>query len=377
MESPRHHYRWLQSGRQFLRRLLAMIGRAQRSVRMEFYIFAPDHAGHAVCEALIEAARRGVEVRVLVDALGSDGLPPGFWTPLISAGGQAREFNPVELRRLPIRDHRKLVVIDGAHAGVGGFNVASEYAEDGVTHGWADAGLAITGPVAAVLAREFDRMWRIAEEPQQWFAHIRRGQRPPAIPVSPELELLLSGPGRFASAFQLRLRDDLLAARQVRIASAYFLPTLRQRKLLRAAARRGASVQIVVPGKSDVALSQRAARHLYAGLLRAGVELYEYEPQVMHTKLVVTDRAAYVGSSNLDTRSLHINYELMLRVTEPEVVAGGGAIFELLRQRSRRISWPEWQRSRSWFSRLRDAFAYWILARADPYVTRWLAAAPR
>lgn len=377
MDGPRQHYRWLQNGRQFLRRLLAVIGRARRSVRMEFYIFAPDHAGHTVCEALIEAARRGVEVRVLVDALGSDGLPPGFWTPLVSAGGQVREFNPVELRRLPIRDHRKLVVIDGEHAGVGGFNVATEYAGDGVTHGWADAGLAITGPVAAVLAGEFDRMWRIAEKPQQWFARIRRGQRPPAIPVAPDLEVLLSGPGRFASAFQLRLREDFATARQIRIASAYFLPTLRQRKLLRTAARRGASVQIVVPGRSDVALSQRAARHLYAGLLRAGVELYEYDPQVMHTKLVITDRTVYVGSSNLDTRSLHINYELMLRIADAEVVAGGAAVFDQLRQRSRRILWPEWQRSHSWLSRLRDGFAYWVLARADPYVTRWLAAAPR
>ncbi len=377
MDGPRHQYRWLQNGRQFLRRLLAVIGRARRSVRMEFYIFAPDHAGHAVCEALIDAARRGVEVRVLVDALGSDALPPGFWTPLVTAGGQVREFNPLKLRRLPIRDHRKLVVIDEEHAGVGGFNVAEEYAGDGVTHGWADAGLAITGPVARVLAKEFDRMWRIAKAPQQWFARIRRGQRPPSISVSPELELLLSGPGRFASAFQLRLREDLATAARIQIASAYFLPTLRQRQLFRMAARRGVPVQIVVPGKSDVALSRRAARHLYARLLRAGVEIYEYEPQVMHTKLVVTERAVYVGSANLDTRSLHINYELMLRLTDPEVVAGGSAIFEQLRQRSRRILWPEWQRSRSWFSRLRDGFAYWILARADPYVTRWLAVAPR
>ncbi len=377
MESPGHQYRWLQNGRQFLRRLLAMIARAEHSIRLEFYIFAPDHAGHAVCEALVEAARRGVQVRVLVDALGSDLLPAGFWTPLRTAGGEAREFNPVELRRLPIRDHRKLVVIDEAHAGVGGFNVASEYTGDGVTQGWADVGLAVSGPVAKRLAAEFDRMWQGAAEPQKWFARLRRGQRPAAVRISPELELLLSGPGRNASAFQLRLREDLAAATRIQIASAYFLPTLRQRKLLRAAARRGVPVEIVVPGKTDVVWSKRAARHLYGGLLRAGVKIYEYEPQIMHTKLIVTEAAAYVGSSNLDTRSLHINYELMLRVTEPAVVAGGQALFDLLRARSKAVNWGEWRHSRPWFSRLRDAAAFGLLARVDPYVTRWLAMGPR
>lgn len=377
MESSGHQYRWLQNGRQFLRRTLAMIARAERSVRLEVYIFAPDHAGHAVSEALVEAARRGVQVRVLVDALGSDLLPAGFWTPLRAAGGEAREFNPVELRRFPIRDHRKMLVVDEAHAGVGGFNVASEYTGDGVTHGWADVGLAVSGPVAQRLAAEFDRMWEGAKEPQKWFARLRRGQRPAAIRISPELELLLSGPGRNASAFQLRLREDLASATRIQIASAYFLPTLRQRKLLRAAARRGVPVEIVVPGKTDVVWSQRAARHLYGGLLRAGVKIYEYQPQIMHTKLIVTEAAAYVGSSNLDTRSLHINYELMLRVDEPSVVAGGQALFDLLRARSQPVDRGKWRHSRPWFTRLRDAAAYWLLARADPYVTRWLAMAPR
>ncbi len=377
MNASWHRYRWLPDGRRFFRRLRAMIRRARHSVRMEFYIFAPDHAGQRVSEALIEAARRGVRVQVLVDALGSDLLPAGFWTPLRAAGGEVREFNPIEVRRMPIRNHRKLVVIDELHAGVGGFNVAAEYVGDGVHKGWADLGLGVTGPVAGHLAREFDRMWRVAESPQRWFARLGRGQRPAAIAVSPELELLLSGPGRAASAFQRRLREDLRSAARIQIASAYFLPTLIQRKLFRRAARNGVPVQIVVPGKSDVGLSRRAARHLYGGLLRAGVEIYEYRPQVLHAKLILTDRAAYVGSSNLDTRSLHINYELMLRVSEESVVQEGQALFEALRGRSTRISWAEWKSRRTWWTRVRDGLAYWILARADPYVTRWLVAAPR
>lgn len=372
-----HQYRWLPTGRRFLRRLLAAIRRARLSVRLEAYIYSPDHTGHAVTEALIRAARRGVRVRVLVDALGSDALPAGFWTPLLSAGGEVQEFNPIEFRRFPIRNHRKVVVIDDLHAGVGGFNVADEYTGDGVNRGWADAGLAATGPLARALAAEFDRTWAAVNQPQNWFARLRRGQRPPAVIVSPELQLLLNGPGRSLSSFQYWLREDFRTAGRIEIASAYFLPTLRQRQLLRAAARRGATVRIIVPGKTDVALSQQAARHLYAGLLRAGVEIYEYEPQVFHTKIILADGAVYAGSSNLDTRSLHINYEVMLRVTEPDVVAEGRALFEQFRSRSRRIDPVAWKKSRSWLRRLRDGFAFWLLARVDPYVTRWVAAGPR
>jgi cardiolipin synthase len=309
--------------------------------------------------------------------LGTDSLPAGFWIPLQSAGGEVREFNPIEFRRFPIRNHRKVVVIDEQHAGVGGFNVADEYTGDGETQGWADTGLAITGPVARVLAAEFDRTWISAEEPKRWFARLRRGQRPPAIIVSPELELLLNGPGRSLSAFQYRLREDLRTAGRIEIASAYFLPTLRQRQSLRLAARRGAVVRVIVPGLSDVGISQRAARHLYAGLLRAGVEIYEYQPQVFHAKMILADGAVYVGSSNLDTRSLHINYEVTLRVTQPQVVAEGRALFEHFRERSRPITLPAWLASRNLYQRWRDALAYWLLARVDPYMTRWVAAGPR
>jgi cardiolipin synthase len=370
-------FRWLHTGRQFLRRLLAAIRKARTSIRLELYIFSPDATGHIVAEALVAAARRGVKVRVLVDALGSDALPSGFWLPLETAGGQVREFNPIEFRRFPIRNHRKVLVVDDELAGVGGFNVADEYTGDGVVMGWADLGLGLSGPVAQALGREFDRMWSIAEHRQQWFARLLRGQRPPAQLVTPGVELLLSGPGRASSAFQTRFCDDLRQARDISLVSAYFLPTLRQRHLFREAAKRGARVRIITPGKSDVALAQRAARHLYSGLMRAGIEIYEYQPQVLHAKLMVLDEAVYVGSSNLDTRSLHINYEVMLRVTRPEVLAGARESFAQLLARSERIEPRAWRRSRSWLTKLREQWSFWLLARVDPYVTRWVALGPR
>lgn len=375
---PETRFRWLQTGRQFVRALLGAIHRARRSLRLEFYIFAPDETGRAVRDALVAAARRKLEVRVLVDALGSKELPAGFWQPLLDAGGTVRRFNPLKLDGLFVRDHRKIVVVDEELVGLGGFNVADEYGGDGLTTGWADLGIGFrSGAAAQFLAREFDRMFSVAERPQHWFARLRRGQRPPAHEPVPGLQVLLSGPGRSPSAFQAALRKDLHAAREVALVSAYFLPTFRQRKLLREAARRGGGVRIIVPGKSDVALSQNAARHLYPPLLRAGVEIYEYEPQILHAKLMVVDGAAYVGSSNLDTRSLHINYEVMLRLTDPTVVNGAREIFERLLSRSQRVDPALWRRSRTWLEKIRGAVSFWLLARADPYVTRWLLQQPR
>lgn len=355
------------------------IAAARRSVRLESYIVAPDAAGTAVRDALAHAARRGVAVRVLVDALGTTALPSGFWQPVTDAGGEVKVFNPLTSRRLPIRDHRKLVVVDDEISIVGGFNLSDDYAGDGVASGWADCGLVLRGPAVAGLARSFDLMFALcdAAQPRAMMARLRKGNRPPAEEIAPGTQLLLSGPGRRPNAFQKMLREDVARARTVRFVSAYFLPGFPMRRLLRRAAKRGARVQVIVPGKSDVVLSQRAARHLYAGLLRAGVEIWEYEPQVLHTKLFLVDGAAYVGSSNLDTRSLHINHELMIRLTDPDVVDGGEALFADLLGRSRRIDPGTWQASRSWWEKLRERWAFWILSRVDPYVTRWMVLGPR
>lgn len=355
------------------------IAAARGSVRLEFYIVAPDATGTAVRDALADAADRGVAVRVLVDALGTTALPSGFWRPVTGSGGEVKIFNPLTSRRLPVRDHRKLVVVDDELAIVGGFNLSDDYAGDGVASGWADCGLVLRGPAVAGLARSFDRMSALCDTtpPRAMMARLGKGQRPPAETIAPGTQLLLSGPGRKPNAFQKLLRADVAKARTIRFVSAYFLPGFLMRRRLRRTAKRGARVQVIVPGKSDVALSQRAARHLYTGLLRAGVEIWEYEPQVLHTKLFLVDGAVYVGSSNLDTRSLHINHELMIRLTDPEVVAGGEALFAHLLGRSRRIDPANWRASRSWWEKLRERWAFWILSQVDPYVTRWLVLGPR
>lgn len=370
-------YDWLENGSEFFRRLLRGIEGARESVRLEVYIFSNDPVGIQIRDALLAAVRRGVQVRVLLDALGSNETANRFWDDFQRAGGGLRWFNPLRFPRWPIRNHRKLLVIDDRVAGVGGFNVAEQYVGDGVQNGWADVGLALTGPAVVGLAAEFDRMWTATERPEGLRGLFRLGNRQAAKAVAPDIHLLAMGPGRSPGAFQTALRRDVGEAKRVLFAVAYFVPTWSMRQMLRQAAARGARVRIIVPAMSDVALASRAARHLYDTLFRKGVEIYEYQPQMLHVKLYVTDTAAYVGSSNLDTRSLYINHELMLRLTGPDVVRQAWELGEALGVHSQRVDPARWRHSRGMLEKFRDRLAYWILARADPYVARWLVRQPR
>lgn len=350
--------------------MLGAINSAKDFIRLETYIYAGDDLGKQFRDALVNARQRGVQVAVLLDAFGSQSLPAGFWQPLLAAGGGVRWFNPVLLKRLGFRDHRKLLVCDETEAFVGGFNISSKYQGDGVKSGWRDLGLRICGPLTTPLAAAFDEMFQRADIEHKPFARLRKSAAKRSV-AAHQAELLLSAPGRGRNPFLRALRLDLERARTVQIISAYFLPTWRIRRDLERVARRGGRVQLILAGKSDVYLSQLAGRSLYRRLLRAGVEIYEYQPQILHAKLVLIDEVVYAGSSNLDPRSLHINYELMLRFPDPELAAGARGCFADCLGYSQRIELEAWRKSRSWWRRLKQRWAYFILARADPYVARW------
>ena len=151
---------------------------------------------------------------------------------------------------------------------------------------------------------------------------------------------------------------------------AYFLAPQRIPRQLRRAVRRGGSVQLILPGKSDVALSRLAARSQYQRLMRAGVEIYEYQPQILHAKLFVVNDAVYVGSSNLDPRSLSINYELMIRFEHPQMAAEARGIISDTLRHSLRVDPKAWRRSRTFWTRLKERWAHFLLARIDPHVAR-------
>jgi cardiolipin synthase len=360
---------WLCAGQEIFPAMLEAMAAAQKSIRLETYIYSDGKLGRQFLETLLAAARRGVRVQILVDALGSWLLPDDFFEPLIAAGGEVRRFNPLHLWRFGVRDHRKLLICDETTMFIGGFNVADEYDGDGVTRGWCDVGVRIqNSALASELAASFDELFALSDfrrNPLMRLRAFKRKRKPSQMPAG---ELLLSHPGRGASPFQSALYQDLAVAREVRIVSAYFLPTRRVRRDLMRVARRGGRVQLILAGQSDILVSQLAARSLYRRLMKAGVEIYEYQPQILHAKLILTNGVVYAGSSNLDIRSLNLNYELMLRLEDEAAVFEAREIFERLLKHSQRIEPRQWRKSQTIWQRWENHWAHFLLTRIDPFV---------
>jgi cardiolipin synthase len=292
-----------------------------------------------------------------------------FWEPLRQAGGEVRVFNPFSVNRVSIRDHRKMLVCDDQTAFIGGFNIAPEYEGDGVKCGWCDVGLKIEGPLAAELATSFEDMFARADFRHKRFIRLRKSEVKKSV-TWPKEQILFSGPGRGRSPIKAALRKDLARAKDVKIVVAYFLPTWRLRRELTQVVRRGGKVQLILAGKSDVRLSQLAAQSLYRRFLKAGVEIYEYQPQILHAKLVIIDDVVYVGSANLDQRSLLINYEVMIRFQSREIADQAREVFAQNLKNSQRVTRESWRKARTFWQRMEQRFAYFVLVRLDPYFAR-------
>src|SRR5471032_797562 len=360
-------FNWLCTGDEVFPEMLQAIDAAKKSICLEIYIFQDSPPGIRFREALVRARRRGLEVRVLVDAVGSYFLPGKFWDPLRNAGGEIRRFNPVTLNRLIIRNHRKLLVCDGRVAFVGGFNIATEYEGDGVKSGWCDVGLKIEGGLAAQLAVSFEEMFARAEFKHKRFTLLRKSDAKKVVAL-PKEQLLFSGPGRGRNPFKRMLHEDLQRAKNVQMIIAYFLPTWRLRRDLLGVARRGGKVQLILAGKSDVLLSMLAAQGLYRRFLNGNIEIYEYQPQILHAKMIIVDDIVYLGSANLDTRSLRINYELMIRFENKAIAKEAREIFAKNLKHCHRVTAEEWRKSRSFWRKLKQRWAYFLLNHLDPYL---------
>jgi cardiolipin synthase len=356
---------WHATGFAQLEAMLAAIRSAQRSIRLEIYIFNDTEIGRKFIEALAQAAARGVRVWVLIDAVGSLGLRRDLFAEMLAAGGELRWFNSYRPASYFFRNHRKMLTVDGTDAYVTGCNISTEYHGDGVEQGWMDAGVMVTGPVAAVLTEEFDLQW-LRASPTEGRLMKRTKMGPVSCGTEGEVIALFMKPGFGRNPFRAALRVDLKRAKEVDIIAAYFLPSQRLRRHLMGAARRGANVRLLLAGKSDVHLMQLASRSLYRRLIRGGVKIHEYQPQVLHAKVIVLDDIVYVGSSNLDPRSLHINFEVMLRIRNHALAAQVRQRFdEDVAQRATLVTIESLKRGRGWWKRLKQRLAFWLLARFD------------
>lgn len=363
-----HQLEWFGSGRQFLQAQLMAIRAARSTIRLETYIFTDSAIGRQFRDALAEAAgSRGVKVELLVDGVGSAWLPQSLFAPLVAAGGFQKWFNPPRLGRWALRDHRKGLLIDETLAFIGGCNISDEYNGDGITEGWRDGGISIEGPVVSCLVREFAEQWKRADL-QRW-KMLRVGERK-TLGFAAEVLALFIKPGFGKNPLRTALREDLKFAKDIAITSAYFLPKPRLRAQLAQAVRGGARVRLLLAGKSDVRLMWLATQSLYYGLIRRGVEIYEYQPQVLHAKVMVLDDIVYIGSANLDPRSLHINFEIMLRVKDAALAAKARAQFEADLLQSSAVTLAQVAGVHSLWLRLKYRIAYFILTRLDPWIAR-------
>ncbi len=361
-----HRFTWHGTGQSLLQAKLDAIAHAQSSVGLETFLFRDSDVGRWFRDALTSAARRGVRVRLLVDAAGSFALPRDYFDALAAAGGAMRWFNELRLASLSFRDHRKLLVVDDRVAFVGGCNIAPEYWGDGITTGWRDGGVGVQGPVTAELAAEFERQWERATGRRWRFPPGGLRQRLP-VAGGHEVEALFIKPGFGRNVLREALRRDLATAKDVAITSAYFLPSHGLRRQLARAVARGTRVRVLLAGQSDVPLMQLASRSLYRRLLNRGVELWEYQPQVLHAKLIVVDDLLFVGSSNFDPRSLRINFEIMLRIQDAALATTALRQFESdLAEHALPVTRAMWRQDRSWWQRLKQRLAYWVFARLDP-----------
>lgn len=342
---------------------LALIRGAQRDIRFEMYIWMDDSAGREILEALQGALARGVAVRGLVDAVGSWGAG-GMVGSLRAAGADLRWFHPVATWRPQIwnrRNHRKLLIADGAEAVVGSANWGLDYRPSENKAAFLDVGIILRGPSVLDLVADFAAAWRRSE-----------GEILPALESPLAGDAIWGGPWREKAAVQvvssaarggraaLRRHFRLLLSQvceELLVANAYFIPGLPILRRLRQLARRGRRVILVLPGASDQRFVQAASRHIYGTLLESGVRIFEREHTMLHAKAALLDgETLFTGSANLDPRSFRLNLELNLLVRQPEIVAEAKALFEaqlpLSREREA-IAWPRrpwWAKTWSWFA---------------------------
>ena len=371
----------LKNGAQFFPALLNAINAATSEIRIETYIFRNDVAGINVAEALKRAAARGVKVHLLIDGVGSHTTAPAFFADMRSTGievlvfrpeNKLFNFNKSRLRRV----HRKIGLIDGKIGFVGGINLIDDMTDCLSECPRYDYAVQVEGPVLADIYLQMVHLWRVVS----WWKFGRRRNAIPMRNFSTHLPMHAMGNMNafFAVRDNFRHRSDIekayldaigAARQEILITSPYFLPGRHFRHALMAATQRGVNVSLLLQGRADHPLLQQATRALYAQLLGAGINIFEYHRSMLHGKVaVVDDKWATVGSSNLEPFSLLLNREANVVVLDETFAATlRASVMEEIRLNASKLEPTHWQQ-RGWLGRTSTWIAYG-LARL---VTGWL-----
>jgi cardiolipin synthase len=319
---------------------------ARHHVHAQYYLIRDDATGGWFRERLVAAARRGVKVRLLMDGFGCFSLGRAWRRPLHQAGVEVATFLPMRsvlLQPVNLRNHRKIVVVDGVTAFTGGFNVGDEYKGQMAGLGaWRDVHLRIEGPASGELQRVFFQDWAFATgqriTPDGYFP------RDPAPRGSATIAIVPSGPDTRTEAIHRLFFGAIVGAQhEVAVTTPYFVPNESLLVAMGLAAMRGVRVKLILPSRSNHGVTFHAGRSFYAQLIDAGVEVCEYQPGMVHAKTLVADsHVALVGSANMDMRSFRLNFEVHTLVHDESTAVALHREFEKDLAQSRLVQAAEW-----------------------------------
>jgi len=342
----------LNSPNEILHSVIEDIEKAQTSIRMVFYIWYPGGLADSVASALIQASKRGVKVKVLLDSAGSPRFFRSHWEQMMRDAGielvQALEVSPwrIFLRRLDLRQHRKIIVIDNKIAYTGSMNLVDPayFKQDSGVGQWVDIMVRMTGPTVNVLSAI-----------HCWDWEVETGTR--ELPPLPEclidaearlhpIQVVPSGPGMPENLISQVLTLAINQANEsVCITTPYFVPSADLLATLKMTAQRGINVELVIPLKNDSLMVQWASRSFFGELLEAGVKIYKFHGGLLHTKSVVIDRKfCLVGTVNLDMRSLWLNFEVTLAVDDQEFTEEMHWLQQNYIQQSDVVEYEQWEK---------------------------------
>jgi cardiolipin synthase len=372
----------LQDGPATYQAMFAAIDAAADHINMETYILNDDDVGQRFAQALIAKQQQGVQVNLIRDSVGTLDTPTSFFQELADSGIHVLEFNPINpltTRKewaLNQRDHRKLLIVDGSTAFLGGINISSVYSGGSFSKrlrlkpesgpdgslAWRDTDLQLRGPVVA----EFQKLFIAAWESQRGAPLAEKNYfPPPKIAGRQVVRAIGSSPDEPFSLIYVTLLSAISSAEtSVQLTNAYFVPDPQLLDALEAAARRGVGVSLILPSQTDSWLVFHAGRGYYERLLRAGVKIFERRGVILHSKTALIDGVwATVGSTNLDWRSFLHNHELNAVVLGSEFGKQVQAMFARDLAASDEISLEQWRqrglgpRLKEWFARV---WEYWL-----------------
>jgi cardiolipin synthase A/B len=367
--SPSVELTVLTNGPSFYEEELAAIASAQRSVCLEAYIFHKGEIAKRYVDALTERARAGVDVNVVLDALGSLRVTESYFSEFKAAGGKLAWYNPARWNRLPRYDnrtHRELLVLDGTIAFIGGAGIADQWykGENGKPR-WRDTMVKVVGPAVANLQATFAENWLEScgdiLTGDAYFPSSRDASSQKGTVMIVSSSPSTGGSTRARILFQLLIAS---AKQTIHINTPYFLPDASLTREIECAIReRRVEVRIIVPGrKSDIWLTRTSSRRKYGRLLKAGARIFEYEPAMIHAKILLIDGLwGVVGSTNCDYRSFGLNDEVNLAARDEGFAQRLAEDFARDLANSREITYQEWSR-RSIFERAPELFG-WVFER--------------